>query len=185
MPYGCGRTRTSSRCITTSKVEPSPAAIIQISISRGGLPKLPIAEGLLGPLGIEGDSHAHPQIHGGPERALLLITLEGIEELVKRGYPLYPGAMGENLTTRGLDRRELRIGQQLRAGAAMIEITRLRGPCSALDVYGPDIKNEIYGKAPQNEKLPAWWGLSGFYARVLQPGLVRTNDIIEIVATLA
>ncbi len=158
-------------------------SIIQISISRGGLPKFAVAEGRLDFLGIEGDLHAHPQIHGGPEQAVLLITQEGLEELIGRGYPLYAGAMGENLTTRGLDRRYLRIGQQLRAGSALIEITKLRGPCSALDVYGERLKSEVYGKT--KHEGAAWWGLSGFYARVLEPGRVRTNDIIEIVATLA
>ena len=158
-------------------------SIIQVSISRGGLPKLAVPEGRLNFLGIEGDLHAHPQIHGGPDKAVLLITQEGIEELIGRGYRLYPGAMGENLTTRGLDRRYLRIGQQLRAGSALIEITRLRGPCTALDVYGEALKSEVYRET--NQEGAAWWGLSGFYARVLQPGRVRTNDIIEVVATLA
>src|SRR5689334_20774644 len=98
--------------------------ITQVSISRGGLPKFPIAEGRLELLGIEGDLHAHPQIHGGPHQAVLIVTQEGIDELKARGYPLYPGAMGENLTTLGLDRRYLRIGQQLRAGSAIVEITK-------------------------------------------------------------
>lgn len=155
--------------------------IVQINISRGSVPKLPIPEGSLGPLGLEGDSHAHPQIHGGPDKAVLLITLEGITELIERGYPLYPGALGENLTTRGLDRRLFRIGQQLRAGSAMLEITRQRGPCATLDIYGAALKHEIKADDPSS---PAW-GLSGFYARVLHPGLVRPDDIITVVATLA
>jgi MOSC domain-containing protein YiiM len=123
----------------------------------------------------------HQQIHGGPEKAVLLVTLEGIHELVERGYELFPGALGENLTTRGLDRREFRVGQQIRAGSAMLEITRPRGPCANLDVYGPALKQEI---KPGDPSSPAW-GLSGFYARVLSPGIVRPDDIIEIVATLA
>ena len=155
--------------------------IVQIGISRGGVPKLPIPEGSLGPLGLEGDSHAHPQIHGGLEKAVLLVTLEGINELIERGYPLFPGALGENLTTRGLDRRLFRIGQQLRAGSAMLEITRQRGPCANLDVYGAALKAEIKAEDPSS---PAW-GLSGFYARVLHPGRVRSDDIISVVATLA
>ena len=72
----------------------------QINISKGGIPKRPIAEAVVTPLGIEGDLHAHPEIHGGPRQALLLISSEGIDELVKDGFPLYPGALGENITTR-------------------------------------------------------------------------------------
>jgi len=88
--------------------------IVQISVSRGGVPKRPVMEALLTPLGIEGDAHAHPEIHGGPRQAVLLITAESVDELVKRGYPVFHGAMGENLTTLGLDRRLLRAGQRYR-----------------------------------------------------------------------
>ena len=66
--------------------------IIQISISRGGVPKRPVPEGLLTPLGLDGDAHAHPEIHGGPRQAVLLITAEAIDELAARGYPVYYGA---------------------------------------------------------------------------------------------
>ncbi len=155
--------------------------IVQVNISRGGVPKLPVPAAAIGPLGLDGDSHAHPQIHGGPERAVLIITLEGIQELIEHGYPLSPGALGENLTIRGIDRREFRVGQQVRAGSALLEITHPRGPCAALDVYGDALRSEIKAKEPAS---PAW-GLSGFYARVLAPGIVRPDDIIEIVATLA
>jgi MOSC domain-containing protein YiiM len=155
--------------------------IVQVNISRGGVPKLPVPEAVLGTLGLEGDSHAHPEIHGGTVQAILLVTLEGIEELIDQGYPLFPGALGENLTTRGLDRRQIRIGQQIRAGSAMLEITKPRGPCATLDVYGAALKREIKTKDPSSPV----WGLSGFYARVLSPGIVRADDIIEVVATLA
>jgi MOSC domain-containing protein YiiM len=155
--------------------------ILQVNISGGGIPKLPISEGVLGPLGIEGDRHAHPNIHGGPDQAVLIITIEGIEELMAQGYPLFPGALGENLTTRGLDPRAFRIGQQIRAGSSMLEITRARGPCSTLDVYGISLKKQIRAA---DETSPAW-GLSGFYTRVLSPGRVRPDDIISVVATSA
>ena len=89
-------------------------SIVQINISPGGVPKRPIAEAEVTPLGIRGDSWAHPEIHGGPNQALLLITTEGIGELIAQGYPVFPGALGENLTIAGLDRRQMRIGQRYR-----------------------------------------------------------------------
>jgi MOSC domain-containing protein YiiM len=137
--------------------------------------------GFISTLGLEGDGHAHPTIHGGPGRAILLIASETVDVLAARGYPVFYGAMGENLTTRGIDIRALRIGNRLRAGAAVLEITQPRGPCRALDVYGPSIKDEIYD--PQVNLLDAMsprWGMSGLYASVIQPGEVQPGDAIEL-----
>src|ERR1035438_10753953 len=108
----------------------SPGVIVQINVSPGGIPKRPIAAGMITPLGLAGDACAHPGIHGGPYQAVLLIASETIDELKARGYPVFYGALGENLTTRGLDRRQLRIGHQLCAGGAVLEITKVRGPRS-------------------------------------------------------
>jgi MOSC domain-containing protein YiiM len=161
------------------------ATIIQINVSPGGIPKRAIAGGMITPLGLGGDVCAHPGIHGGPLQAVLLIASETIDELKARGYPVFYGAMGENLTTRGLDRRELRIGQQLRAGGAVLEITKVRGPCTALDVYGPDIKQEIYDEQVHaGDATSPRWGMSGFYARVVQPGPVHAGDAVVILTVL-
>jgi MOSC domain-containing protein YiiM len=153
--------------------------ILQVNLSPGGLPKRPVPQAYLTPLGFKGDAVAHPEIHGGPQKAVLLVTAEGIEELIARGYPLFSGALGENLTTRGLDRRDLRVGMRLRAGEAAIELTRLRVPCSSLDAYGPSLKSEIFRK--DMTPADAAWGLSGFYASVVETGWVRENDVIWVV----
>ena len=157
-------------------------SIVQISISPGGVPKRPVAEAEVTPEGIRGDSWAHPQIHGGPNQALLLITSEGIGQLIAQGYPVFPGALGENLTTLGLDRRQMRIGQRYRVGDVMLEITKMRSPCATLDVYGPSIKHAVYdAQVKAGDASSPRWGLAGFYARVLRGGMVRPKDIIELV----
>ncbi len=158
------------------------SSVIQINISPGGIPKRPIAEALVTPECIRGDACAHPRIHGGPSKAVLIITSEGIAELVAQGFPLYNGALGENLTTAGLDRSQMRIGQRYRVGEVMLELTKVRVPCSALDVYGPDIKEAIYdAQAKAGDPASPRWGLSGFYARVVRPGVIRAHDIITLV----
>jgi MOSC domain-containing protein YiiM len=157
-------------------------SILQISISPGGVPKRAIAEAEVTPVGIVGDSWAHPQIHGGPNQALLLITSEGIGQLIAQGYPIYPGALGENLTTLGLDRRQMRIGQRYRVGEVMLEITKMRSPCTQLDVYGPSIKHAIYdAHVHAGDASTPRWGLAGFYARVLRSGFIHPKDIIELI----
>src|SRR5579862_6689431 len=119
-------------------------SILQINVSRGGVPTRAIAHGEITAMGIAGDSWAHPQIHGGQRQAVLLITSEGIEDLKELGFPLFPGALGENLTTAGLDRRLFRIGQRYRAGAAILELTKIRVPCDTLNVYGRGIQQALY-----------------------------------------
>lgn len=129
---------------------------------------------------------AHPQIHGGPRQAVLIISAEVVEELQSRGYPVFYGALGENLTTRGLDRREMRLGHRLRAGSAVLEITKVRGPCYQLDVYGPAIKQEIYdAQVKAGDYTSPRWGMSGFYARVIEPGSVQAADEISLISAVA
>jgi MOSC domain-containing protein YiiM len=101
------------------------------------------------------------------------------------GYPVFPGALGENLTTRGIDRRELRIGQRFRCGAAAIQLTELRLPCNALSIYGSvygrGIQSAIYdARAMQGDPSSDVWGLSGFYASVIEGGIVRPGDPIVL-----
>ena len=103
------------------------------------------------------------------------MTAEAIDELTARGYPIYYGAMGENLTTRGLDRRLLRAGQQFRVGSGVIELTNVRAPCSQQNVYGASLQAEVYGDARGEScwtsLLPRCMAMSGFYDhRLYVPG---------------
>jgi MOSC domain-containing protein YiiM len=132
--------------------------------------------------GIEGDSWRHPHFHGTPKRAILVMTSEGIDELTTKGFPVFYGALGENLTTRGLDRRALRIGQRFRAGTAMIELAEVRVPCGTLDVYGAGIHTAIFdARAQAWDPASPVWGMSGFYASVAEPGIVWRGDSIVLV----
>jgi MOSC domain-containing protein YiiM len=161
-----------------------PGSVIQINISKGGVPKLPLTEAVVTRLGVEGDGHAHPEIHGGPKQALLWICEEAIEELKTLGYLLYAGALGENLTTRGVDRRGLRIGQRWRAGEVVIELTKVREPCRQIQVYGPEIGKAVYDRSVQSgDWMSPRWGLSGFYAAVIQPGPIHPGDALALLDT--
>ena len=155
-------------------------SILQVNVSQGGVPKHAIPVAILTPAGIEGDGHAHPEIHGGADRAVLLITAEGLEELAALGFPLTYGSLGENLTTRGIGRRDWRVGQRWRIGTdAVIEITKRRAPCKQLNVYGPGLQAAIYdARTEAGDPASPKWGLSGVYASVVTPGSVRPGDAI-------
>jgi MOSC domain-containing protein YiiM len=157
--------------------------VVQVSVSRGGIPKRAIPVGKVTTAGITGDAWRY-RFHGGPKQAVLLITLEGIEELVAQGFPLSPGALGENLTTRGLDRRALRFGQRLQVGTAVIELTKMRQPCATLNVYGPGLQAAMYdARVVKGDDGSPLWGLSGFYASVVEPGTVRAGDAITLLSS--
>jgi len=156
-------------------------AVLQISISAGGVPNHAIDCGDVTVSGIAGDGWRHPQFHGIPKRAILLITAEGLDEIEAMGFRVYPGALGENLTTRGLDRRALRIGQRFRSGTAIIQLTEIRLPCDTISVYGNGIQAAIYdARAMKGDPSSAVWGLSGFYASVREAGTLRPGDPITL-----
>ncbi len=156
---------------------------MQVSASKGGVPKVALLSADVTEAGIVGDAWRYP-FHGGRRRAILLVTIEGIDELAAHGFPLFAGALGENLTTRGVDRRELRIGHRLLVGDAEIELTQVRTPCATLDVYGPGIQGATYDAQVQaGDTRSHLWGLSGFYASVVQPGTIRAGDPIIKVTT--
>lgn len=159
-----------------------PGRIAQINISHGGVPKHPVPHALVHSLGVEGDSHAHPHIHGGPNQALLLITSEAIEELRAQGFPVYPGALGENVTTEGIDRRHMRPGQRYRLGDVIIELTKVRAPCNQLDGYGAGIHQAVYNKpaVKAGDASTPTWAISGFYAAVVQGGMLRVGAPIVL-----
>ena len=156
-------------------------AIGQVNVSAGGVPKYAIADGQVTRNGIAGDGWNHPQFHGTPTRAILLITAEALGQITAMGFPVYPGALGENFTTRGLDHHALRLGQRFRCGAATIQLTELRLPCDTLSIYGKGIQAAIYdARAMKGDPSSEVWGISGFYASVLEPGMVRQDDPVTL-----
>lgn len=156
--------------------------ILQINISSGGVPKRPVFEADVHELGIAGDKQRNTKYHGGPRKALLLIASEVIDSLRDEGWPLFYGALGENLTTYGIDHRLWRPGQRFRAGSAIIELTQPRQPCHTLDPYGPGIQTRLFDqKVKKLDPSSSRWGMSGFYASVVQPGRIVPMDIIESV----
>ncbi|HTA41466.1 MAG TPA: MOSC domain-containing protein [Bryobacteraceae bacterium] len=147
----------------------------QINRSNGGLPKRAIPHPvMLNHGGIEGDRQRNLMVHGGPDKAVLMIAAEMIDSLAAGGFPIYYGALGENLTVTGLDPHQWRAGQRYRIGPdALIELTKLRSPCTNLDVYGPSIKAEIYdAQCKAGDIASPHWAHGGFYARVIHAGLL-------------
>jgi MOSC domain-containing protein YiiM len=146
----------------------------QISVSDGGVPKLPVPEARITVDGVVGDRQRNLEAHGGVDRAICLFSLEVIEALQAEGHTIKPGASGENLTVAGLEWAQLEAGDRLRIGEAVrLEIVKYTEPCRFNAQWFQDGNfNRINQK-----KHPGW---SRVYARVLAEGIVRPGDPVTV-----
>jgi len=149
--------------------------VFQINASRGGVPKTGRVQSEISTLGLSEDRQRDSEHHGGQDRAVCLYSLERILELQRQGNPVFPGAMGENLTLTGLDWAAIEPGMRIRIGDLLLETTRYTTPCSNLK---PFFLNGDYSLVSQKAN-PGW---SRLYARVLQPGRVQIGDAVQILA---
>jgi MOSC domain-containing protein YiiM len=149
--------------------------VAQLSVSPGGLPKRAVAEARVTRLGLAGDAHRDLEHHGGPERAVCLFPLEAIQRLVAEGHAIVPGALGENVTTEGVDWSTVVPGARLLLGTGVVlEVTRYTSPCSNI---APLFRQRDYSRVSQ-KRHPGW---SRVYARVLTEGVVRAGDAVRLV----
>jgi MOSC domain-containing protein YiiM len=146
--------------------------VVQVSVSRGGVPKRAVERAQLGELGLEGDRHNDRVGHGGPERAVCLLAMEVIERLRAEGHRVEPGALGENLTIRGIDWSEVQPGDRLRIGPALIEVTRFTTPCRniASSFKDGDFTRILQQRHPGEARL---------YARVVEGGELAPGLPVE------
>jgi MOSC domain-containing protein YiiM/GNAT superfamily N-acetyltransferase len=148
--------------------------VLQVNVSVGGVPKLPVELAWVGRLGLEGDAHREATVHGGPHRAVCLFGIEAIERLQAEGHPVRPGGVGENLTTGGVEWSLLPIGTRARIGDSLeIELASPTNPCATqkpnfIDGRFSRISIDLH---PSDSRM---------YARVLHDGEVRPGDEIRI-----
>ncbi len=161
-----------------------PGRLIQVNVSRGGVPKLPVEQAGVFFDHIDGDSWNDVKHHGLHGQAVCLFSLELIAELKAEGYPVFPGALGENFTTEGVDYRGVRLGDKFRVGNEVeIRITKVRRPCRTITIYGEGIIRATFdaGVRAGDPSSPRW-GRSGYYAEVLKEGLVRPGDSFSLLS---
>jgi MOSC domain-containing protein YiiM len=157
--------------------ETAAGRIAWLNVSPGGVPKLPIYSAALGELGLAGDAHRH-RLHGGPTAALCLYSLELIQALQAEGHPIYPGAIGENVTVSGIDWSSVRPGDRLRLGSALVEVTRFTTPCQNIAgaFAGGDISRVLATRHPGDSRV---------YAAVVETGELRVGDPVQHLPTIS
>jgi MOSC domain-containing protein YiiM len=153
---------------------PAHPHLHQISVSEGGVPKLPVPEARITVDGLAGDRQRNREVHGGVDQAVCLFSLEVIEALQAEGHAIKPGSSGENLTVAGLDWAQLTPGDRLRIGdAVVLEIVKYTAPCK----YNAQWFTDGDFSRISQKKHPGW---SRLYARVLAEGVVRPGDAVTL-----
>jgi MOSC domain-containing protein YiiM len=155
------------------RIVPSTGRIESINTSRGGVPKQPVFEALVTTDGIDGDRQRDRRFHGGPDRAVVIFSLELIRALQIEGHPIAAGSTGENLTLAGLDWATLAPGAELTIGGARLRITKYASPCYKIagSFAGGDVSRI------SQQLHPGW---SRLCASVVSEGLIRIGDTVQL-----
>jgi MOSC domain-containing protein YiiM len=153
--------------LTTPTMAIATGKLVAVCVSSGGIPKHSLAAVQITASGLQGDGHAHAK-HNHPKRAVSLFDLEILTQLQKEGFPLFPGAIGENLTVAGLAVQSLPHGTILEIGEVQLRLEEPRKPCYVLDAINPCLKDVIVGRC-------------GYMASVVRGGMIEQG--MEIVAT--
>lgn len=122
----------------------------------------------LGLRNLAGDAQADLEAHGSVDQAVLFYAAGHYPEWRSRlGKPeMAHGAFGENFTVAGLDEATVCIGDTYVIGTARVQVSQPRAPCWKLSR-----RNGV----PALHLLVQRTGRGGWYARVLQPGVVEAG----------
>jgi MOSC domain-containing protein YiiM len=136
--------------------------------------KAPVAGPVtIGKLNLAGDQQADLSVHGGSEKAVYAYPAEHYDYWREQlpDVSLSWGGFGENLTPEGLREDTLCIGDLLRVGSAVLQVTQPRMPCYKLEL-----------RFNRHDMIKRFLvsGRSGFYFSVIEPGDVAAGSKIEM-----
>ncbi|MBH0062422.1 MOSC domain-containing protein [Pseudoalteromonas sp. NZS71] len=124
-------------------------------------------------LNIIGDEQADLVNHGGVDKAVYAFSHNHYEYWQKtlENENLSSGVFGENFTISDLDEANIHIGDHIRIGTALLEVSQPRVPCFKLAI-ALNNKNSL--------KLFTQHYCTGVYFRVLEQGVAKTGDSVVI-----
>lgn len=135
--------------------------------------KKPVQQVFLSKVGFDGDGVADTKNHGGLDRAVCIYPYEHYARWEKQfNIKLPPAALGENLTLTNMLEEHIHIGDVLRIGEALVQVTQGRVPCNTIDrrlEMAPFLKAMVET------------GYTGYLCRVLQEGMVNWNDRVAVI----
>jgi hypothetical protein len=140
----------------------------QLSLSGGGVPKLPAPTVDVDYSGVVGDKQNSRQHHGRPWQALCVWSTEVIAAFAADGHPIAAGRAGENITVSGLPWADVRPGVRLCIGSVVCDVSSYALPCKHNAPWFIDGNFRLM----HHERGP----VSRLYATVLQPGRISVGD---------
>lgn len=138
-------------------------------------------EAISGPIdicrtGLVGDEQADRKHHGGLDKAIHHYPAEHYPkwctELGGSTGDFCPGRFGENISTLAVDEASLCIGDTLRIGNALVQVTQGRQPCWKLNLHT--------GRKNMASLMQASLR-TGWYYRVLEEGRVQLGDVLHLI----
>ncbi|WP_343312786.1 MOSC domain-containing protein [Brucella sp. BE17] len=146
-----------------------------------GIDKKPVQDGIrITHEGLCGDEQGDTRVHGGPEKAIHHYPLEHYNiwraEIGERQCLDSAGAFGENISTIGLDEKNVAVGDRFQLGTALIEVSQGRQPCWKLNA-----RFDVPDMAIRVQKT----GRTGWYYRVLEEGLAEAGLPMVLVDRLS
>ena len=155
-------------------------AIVELGGVSSGIDRKSRAAKLqVGIQAVVGDSQADPKHHGGLDRVLHHFPREHYGQY--RRWNLMTSfkdtpAMGENISTVGLDETQVHIGDIIKIGAVELQVTQPRSPCFKLNLQ---FGHNEFALAMQQS------GRCGWFYRVLKPGIIVETDTVELVKRIS
>lgn len=126
--------------------------------------------------GIVGDAQADRKYHGGPEKAVHHYAFEHHDDWIAELGPhrLFgqKGAFGENFSTIGWNESNVHIGDIVRFGPVLLQVSQGRQPCWKL--------NARFDRTDM-ARLVQKTGRTGWYYRVIETGRVDMSAQLELV----
>ncbi len=141
------------------------AKILSINVSdQKGTRKKPLQMAIVREnFGIDGDAHASENWH----RQISLLAMESIEKMRQLGLKVNPGDFAENITTEGIDLKNLAVGTKLKVGSIIVEVTQIGKECHTRCAIYRKVGDCIMPK-------------EGIFVKILKGGVIKIGDPVDI-----
>lgn len=135
---------------------------------KKGVPKSQVGEAVFETdHGIAGDAHAGPG-----KRQVSLLSVAAVDRLLRQGHVVRPGEFAENLLVRGADFSVIKVGDGIKVGPVMLEVTQ--------------IGKECHDKCAVRERIGICvMPKEGVFAKVVRGGTVKAGDPVSVMPAIA